>query len=263
MRSSFARNRKRNLFCWLEGLSLLAWGILLLKYSFTGQYKLLIHPNYYSLVLGSGIILLVLGIVKVRSILNNRQPNKSEHISLFPPGLGNILLLIVAIAGLLIPPKVLTSQTALKRGVGDLPLTTVQPQAFRTASKPEERSLIEWIRTINAYPEPDAYSGQPANITGFVLHLSELPENYIMLSRFVITCCAVDAYPIGIPVKLDTSRNNYPVDSWLTVSGVAIAETLSVKDRVDLNTVSKKRSVVIEARAIETIPTPADPYSYR
>ena len=147
--------------------------------------------------------------------------------------------------------------------MGDLPLTTVQPQAFRTASKPEERSLIEWIRTINAYPEPDAYSGQPANITGFVLHLSELPDNYIMLSRFVITCCAVDAYPIGIPVKLDTSRSNYPVDSWLTVEGSAIAETLLVKDRIEANTISEKRSVVIEAKGIKTIATPADPYSYR
>ena len=263
MKSSYIKNRKISVFGWLEGLSLLAWGVLLLKYSFTGQYKLLIHPNYYSLVLGSGMILLVLGIIKVKSISSNRQPNKSEHISLFPPGLGNSLLLLVAIAGLLIPPKVLTSQTAMKRGVGDLPLTTIQPQAFRTASKPEERSLIEWIRTINAYPEPDAYSGQAANITGFVLHLSELPDNYIMLSRFVITCCAVDAYPIGIPVKLDTSRSNYPVDSWLTVEGNAIAETLSVKDRIETNKITEKRSVVIEAKGIKTIPTPADPYSYR
>lgn len=105
MRSNSAQNRERNLLPWLEGCALLAWGVLLLKYSFTGQYKLLIHPNYFSLVLGSGIVLLVLGIVKVKSILNHSQPSKSEHISLFPPGLGNSLLLIVAIAGLLIPPK--------------------------------------------------------------------------------------------------------------------------------------------------------------
>ena len=263
MRGSYTQNPKKSVSSWLEGLALLAWGVLLLKYSFTGQYKLLIHPNYYGLVLSSGIVLLVLGIIKVKSILNHSLPNHGEHITLFPPGLGNGLLLIVAIAGLLIPPKVLTSQTAIKRGVGDLPLTTIQPQAFRTTSKPEERSLIEWIRTINAYPEPDAYSGQPANITGFVLHLSELPDNYIMLSRFVITCCAVDAYPIGIPVKLDSSRSNYPVDSWLTVAGVAIAETLPIKDRIETNTIIEKRSVAIEARSIETIPTPADPYSYR
>ena len=263
MRSNPVQNKKDVFFSWLKGLSLLAWGSLLLKYTFTGQYKLLIHPNYFSLVLGSGIILMVLGIVKIKSVIEKRTQNNTEHISLFPPGLGNSLLLLVAIAGLLIPPKVLTSQTALKRGVGDLPLTTIQPQAFRTASKPEERSLIEWIRTINAYPEPDAYSGQPANITGFVLHLNELPDNYVMLSRFVITCCAVDAYPIGIPVKLDSSRSNYPVDSWLTVEGMAISETLPVKDRIETNKITEKRSVVIEAKAINTIPTPADPYSYR
>ena len=256
-------NQQKKIFSWLEGLSLLAWGNLLLKYSFTGQYKLLIHPNYFSLVLGTGIVLIVLGIIKVKSILTNRLGKNSEHISLFPPGLGSSLLLLVAIAGLLIPPKVLTSQTALKRGVGDLPLTTIQPQAFRTATNPEKRSLIEWIRTINAYPEPDAYSGQAAKITGFVLHLPELPDNYVMLSRFVVTCCAVDAYPIGIPVKLDVNRRNYPVDSWLTVQGVMTTETIPVKDRVDDQTITQKRSVVLEAQSIATIPTPADPYSYR
>ena len=263
MRSNSVLNKKNLLFSWLEGLGLLAWGTLLLKYSFTGQYKLLIHPNYFSLVLGSGVVLIILGIIKVKSILTNRLQNNREHITLFPPGLSSSLLLLVAIAGLIIPPKVLTSQTALKRGVGDLPLTTIQPQAFRTATKPEERSLIEWIRTINAYPEPDAYSGQSANITGFVLHLPELPDNYVMLSRFVVTCCAVDAYPIGIPVKLETSRSNYPVDSWLTVQGIMSAETISVKDRVDDRAVTEKRSVVLDARSIETIPTPSDPYSYR
>lgn len=263
MKPVSSSNQKKILFAWLEGLGLLAWGNLLLKYSFTGQYKLLIHPNYFSLVLGSGIVLIILGVIKVKSILANRVQKNSEHISLFPPGLSSSLLLLVAIAGLLIPPKVLTSQTALKRGVGDLPLTTIQPQAFRTATKPESRSLIEWVRTINAYPEPDAYSGQAANISGFVLHLPELPENYVMLSRFVVTCCAVDAYPIGIPVKLETSRSNYPVDSWLRVQGVMSEETISVKDRVDDQVVKQKRSVVLNGQSIKTIPTPADPYSYR
>ena len=211
----------------------------------------------------SGIVLIILGIIKIKSNLSGKVQNNSEHISLFPPSLSSSLLLLVAIIGLLIPPKVLTSQTAQKRGVGDLPLTTIKPQAFRTATKPEERSLIEWIRTINAYPEPDAYSGQPANLTGFVLHLPELPDNYVMLSRFVVTCCAVDAYPIGIPVKLDANRSNYPVDSWLTVQGVMGVETISVKDRVDDQVVTPKRSTVLNAQSIATIPTPADPYSYR
>lgn len=258
-------NRHKNhlLFPWLDGLALLAWGSLLLKYTLTGQYKLLIHPNYYGLVLTSSIILIALGIIKIKLILTRTHQKNSEHLALFPPGFSSSLLICVAIAGLLIPPKILTSQSAMKTGVRDIPLTRSQPQAFRTTTKPEERSLIEWIRTINAYPEPDAYKGQLAKVSGFVLHLEELPDNYLMLSRFVITCCAVDAYPIGIPVKLETSRKTYPPDTWLEIQGEMNAETLPVKERVDAKTTIKKRSVVLAAKSIESIPTPRDPYSYQ
>jgi uncharacterized repeat protein (TIGR03943 family) len=258
-------NKYKNtlLFSWLDILALLTWGSLLLKYTVTGQYKLLIHPNYYGLVLASSIILLALGIFKVQLILTRNHQHSGEHIALFPPGLSSSLLICVAIAGLLIPPKILTSQSAIKTGVRDIPLTRSQPQAFRTATKSEERSLIEWIRTINAYPEPDAYKGQLAKVSGFVLHLKELPDNYLMLSRFVITCCAVDAYPVGIPVKLETSRNTYPPDTWLEIEGAMIAETLPVKERIDSKTTIKKRSVVLAAKSIKTIPIPADPYGYK
>lgn len=258
------RKPKNKLLCsWLDGLALLTWGILLLKYAVTGQYKLLIHPNYYGLVLASSILLLALGIFKIQLILTHSRQSTSEHIALFPSGFSSGLLIWVAIAGLLIPPKILTSQSALKTGVRDIPLTRSQPQAFRTATKPEERSLIEWIRTINAYPEPDAYAGQTANVSGFVLHLDELPDNYLMLSRFVITCCAVDAYPIGIPVKLENSRNSYPPDTWLKIKGEMITENLSVKEQANSKTMTGKRSLVLAAKSIESIPTPADPYSYQ
>jgi putative membrane protein len=257
------QNKNNLLFPWIDGLALLAWGSLLLKYAVTGQYKLLIHPNYYGLVLASSIILIALGIIKIKLILTGTYQKTSEHLALFPPGFSSSLLICVAIAGLLIPPKILTSQSAMKTGVRDIPLTRSQPEAFGTTTKPEERSLIEWIRTINAYPEPDAYKGQLAKVSGFVLHLKELPDNYLMLSRFVITCCAVDAYPIGIPVKLETSRKTYPPDTWLEIQGEMSAETLPVKERVDSKILMDKRSVVLVAKSIESIPTPTDPYSYQ
>ncbi len=262
LRSNSSQNKPNFPLVWIDGLALLSWGILLLKYAITGQYKLLIHPNYYGLVLGSAILLLALGMIKVKLILARSYGNSSEHISLFPPGFGSGLLLIVAIAALLIPPQILTSQTALKRGISDISMSSSQPQAFRVATKPEARTLIDWIRTINAYPEPDAYSGQPANVSGFVLHLKELPDNYLMLSRFVITCCAVDAYPIGIPVKLETNRRDYSPDTWLEIQGEMIAETIPSKDRIDSN-ITEQRSLVLAAKAIKSIPTPADPYSYK
>ncbi|BAZ45428.1 hypothetical protein NIES4102_24510 [Chondrocystis sp. NIES-4102] len=253
-------NRKYKI---LNGLAFLFWGTLLIKYGFTGQYKLLIHPNYFALVMATGVALIILGIIAIQAQVRNKFKNNSTtHLSLFPPGLGSMILLTVAIAGWLIPPKILTSQTAISRGVSELPLTRSQPQAFRTTTQPETRSLIDWIRTINAYPEPDAYTGQTANVSGFVLHLPELPDNYMMLSRFVITCCAVDAYPIGIPVKLAVSRQIYPADTWLEIKGEMISETLPHKDLLD-NQITTKRSLVIAAKSIAKIPTPKDPYSYQ
>ena len=94
----------------------------------------------------SRICLLLLGIFRGLLLINSPKisTEKSEYITLFPPGLGSMLLLLVAIAGWFISPTVLTSTIALQRGVTDtLPSTHAQPQAFIARTKPEERSLID------------------------------------------------------------------------------------------------------------------------
>ena len=261
---SLKKHRHQRLIQLLNSLAILCWGILLLKYGITGQYKLLIHPNYLYLMFGSGILLLVISLLKIQQLLKTaiQATETEQHLTIFPPGIGSSLLLIAAIAGLVIPPTVLASQTALQRGVTEtLPLTRHRPQAFVTETKPEERSLIEWVRTLNAYPEPDAYTGQPAKITGFVIHVPELPDNYLLLSRFILTCCAVDAYPIFIPIELTTNNQQYLPDTWLEIEGTMTTKTLKIRDRSD--TPQEKRRLVLKASKIKPIPTPSNPYSYQ
>ena len=258
------KKKPRQINRWLDVLALLAWSILLLKYVITSQIKLLIHPNYIGLVLVTSLVLFVLALVKGLQILRSNvdRENLPEHITLFAPSLSISLLLGVAVLGLLIPPKVLSSQAALQIGVTDtLPLTRFQPQSFRTSTKPEERSLLDWVRTLNAYPEPDAYTGQLANVKGFVIHLPEFPDNYILLARFVVTCCAVDAYPVGIPIQIEGSRANYPQDKWLIVQGTMKTATLPTIDSND-ESEKEKRQLVLVAKSIKEIPIPADPYDY-
>lgn len=246
----------------IASLAIFAWGLLLLKYAITGEYRVLIHPNYFYLMVLSGILLIVISLFKTKQLLQTNNQTAEQHLTIFPPGIGSSLLLIAAIAGLLIPPTVLTSQTALQRGVSEtLPTTSYQPESFATNTKPEERSLIDWIRTINAYPEPDAYAGQPAKLTGFVINLPELPNNYFLISRFVLTCCAVDAYPLFIPVELPPDSSSYDADSWLEVTGKMTVRTLKIRDRSD--TPKEQRRVVLLAEDVKIIPTPKDPYSYR
>ncbi len=242
----------------LQGLldiaAIVTWGILLLYYWQSGKMNLLLHPNYIWLAYSAGFFLLLLGGIKiwqlVRLLQGRKPPATPPHLSLFPPGWSSLLLLAVAIFGLQFTPRPFSSQVALDRGVTEtLTSTRSQPQSFRANAKSENRSLIDWIRTLNVYPEPDAYTGQKVNVEGFAIHLPDLPDRYLHIGRFVITCCAADAYPVALPVKLPDSRSAYPADQWFRIEGQMITETLN-----------GKRQLVIDATQLVEIPTPKNPY---
>lgn len=241
---------------WLDVIAITAWGILMLKYWLTGKLNLLIHPDYFWLVITGAIGLLMIGFFKGLQIWKQGRryevPSNQQHINLFPPGWGSALLLTTAILGLIITPRVFASQTAMNRGVTELlGATRTQPQSFRATVRPEERSLIDWVRTLNVYPEPDAYTGQKVKVQGFAIHPPELDQNHLVIARFVITCCAADAYPTGLPVQLADNRDKYPPDTWLEVEGQMITET-----------VANKRQLTIKATSLKKIPQPKNPYSY-
>ncbi|NJK72994.1 MAG: TIGR03943 family protein [Oscillatoriales cyanobacterium RU_3_3] len=254
---------------WLDAASILAWGILLLKYWITGKLSILIHPNYFALTVAGGIGLIAIGGFKIWQLLKvDRTKKKSrttasidspriaavEHVTLFPPSFGSTLMLSVALIALATTPRTFTSQTALERGLTEaLPITRLQPQEFRNATKPENRSLVEWVRLLNFNPEPDTYRGQKVKVKGFIIHPPNVPEQYLWIGRFIITCCAADAYPVGLPVKLQPgqTRASFPPDTWWEITGEAITEELE-----------GKRKLTIQASSLQQIPEPKNPYDY-
>jgi uncharacterized repeat protein (TIGR03943 family) len=236
---------------WIETFALGLWGVLFLYYWRIGKLGLLIHPNYFGLTIAAGFVLLILAFLSVFKLLR-RQRAEDTHQTYFPPGFLSGVLLVSAIVGLVVTPKPFASQTAMQRGLEDINVVTrVRPQAFRVSQSPGTRSLVDWIRTLDVYPEPDAYSGQPVNVDGFVVYTPNLPDRYLTLTRFVITCCAADAYPIGLPVQLTQSRSSFPPDHWFRVKGKMMTETLN-----------GKRQSVIQASELKPIPEPSNPYAY-
>ncbi|NJK36736.1 MAG: TIGR03943 family protein [Oscillatoriales cyanobacterium RM1_1_9] len=249
---------------WVDPLGILLWAVVLLKYWITGKLNILIHPNYFGLTVLGGLGLLAMGTLKlwqvlvVQGIIRSRTfatipAQNQQHMTLFPPGWSSRILLGVAIVALVVTPRTFGSHTALQRGLTEtLPVTRIQPQAFYTAAKPEERSLIEWMRLLNIDPEPDNYQDQAVNVTGFVIYPPSLPKGYLWLARFVITCCAADAYPVGLPVLLpENSQQSYPQDSWLEIKGQMTTTTLN-----------DQRQLTIQAQSIQPIPEPRNPYDY-
>lgn len=250
--------RFRSLTPWLDVLAIAAWGVLLSKYWLTGTLYLLIHPNYMGLTVATAVAFLFLAGWRAIALIKRRAPRVSataaeQHIMLLPKGWGSTLLLGAALLGLLIQPRAFASQTAIQRGAIDAPvtLTRVKPQAFRATANTEDKSIIDWIRTLTVYPEPDAYVGQKAKVQGFVIHPPNLPDQYLLISRFIITCCAADVYPVGLPVKLPKSRDSYKPDSWLEIAGEMTTETLD-----------GKRQLTLAAKSIKSIDEPKNPYDF-
>lgn len=243
---------------WLDLAAVTAWGVLLIKYTLDGTLYILIHPSYFNLATVTGICLIAIGILQGLRLYNSNRKGRIpasqelQHISLLPQGITTILLLGSAIAGLVITPRLFTSHTAIQRGISASEAVTVtrnQTQSFRTSAKPESKTLVDWVRTLNLYPEPDAYTGQKVNIKGFVLHPPELPGNYLTIARFVITCCAADAYPVALTVKFIGDRLTYPQDNWIQVKGKMTTETLN-----------GKRQLVILANDVKPVSAPKNPY---
>ncbi|MEB3232380.1 MAG: TIGR03943 family protein, partial [Leptolyngbyaceae bacterium] len=174
------------------------------------------------------------------------------HLSLLPKGWSNAILILVGLLGWFYVPQPFASDIALQRGVTDtLLMTRSQPQSFRLSVRPEEKSITDWVRTLNVYPEPDAYEGDPVDVSGFIIHPPDKPDNYVMIARFILTCCAADAYPVGLPVKIEGDRADYPADEWFRVTGQMATEVIN-----------GDRRLTIVASNFEPIPQPRNPYDY-
>ena len=67
--------------------------------------------------------------------------------------------------------------------------------------------------------KPDHYVGKTIKVRGFTLkNSSYLPDNYFMIGKYSISCCAADAGFMGFFVKYDLSK--IKEDAWYEIEGV-------------------------------------------
>ncbi|MBE9160568.1 TIGR03943 family protein [Nodosilinea sp. LEGE 06152] len=242
----------------VDAAMLLLWGLMLLRFTVTGKLYLLLHPDYMWLAYLAMVLLLVMGVARVVQVWSSyRQrgvpaPRSQEHLALLPRQLSSVLLIAIAVFGLIYTPRPFASETAFQRGITDvLGQTRSRPQRFSLGGDAENRTIVDWVRTLNVYPEPDAYAGQRATVSGFVTHIPDWPDSFIMISRFVLTCCAADAYPVGLPVELPAGTPRPAPDTWLEIKGTMQTTTLN-----------GKRQLAIGSATLTEIPEPRTPYEY-
>ncbi len=166
--------------------------------------------------------------------------------------LGRVALVaLVAVVVLVVPPTTLSAALRSDRGLvttgralGDAP---AEPLVGADTSR---YTVRDWAAL--ARQGPDAVAGQPVSVVGYVLDRGE--GDVFWVARLTVSCCAVDAQPVGVAVHRPGWRRELKPDAWVSVRGTFV-------DASDLPA-SAQHAVVVEPSGVETVPEPKDPYVF-
>lgn len=229
----------------------------------TSQLNLYIHPRYvtFTLVLAMVAIVMVIGGAKYGD--NDVSENQGQ-----PPrvprkySLGAMVTAAVCLLGaltlLLVRPATLTSAAANQRGINSASVTsdaTVQQIAISPLFAGDDYSNLsmkDWTGLLAQTSDVSFFVGKQVNLTGFVAADQNDPKNVFYVSRFVVTCCVVDARPLGIAVYAPGWQSTYKPDSWVEVKGQFATNPSS----------ANLEPVVIELSSIKKVKQPDNPYAH-
>lgn len=207
-----------------QGLALMTVSIVVsLWLAATGQLILYIHPRYIFFT----VVLAVIGLAFVVASFLPRGSHDHEE----PPsgsravmsGIATAVTLALAATLMILPPATLSSATADQRVINSTGVRTDGASVDDVASASDAAvasfSVLDWASLLRQTSDVAFYDGKPASMVGLVTRHPDDPENMFYLSRFVITCCAVDAQPVGVPVYLENWESTFGVDQWVAVDG--------------------------------------------
>ena len=206
---------------WSGILLMLVASIATIWLSFEEKLKWYIHPRYelFSLALATTGVLLALATI-ITPPKHNHKTSPKRYRSY-----GTAVIVIISIGMLLvIQPAALTSLTVSQRVMNSGANAT--SDARESAILKERGSytnftIKDWSLLLSQSSDPKQYQNKPAKVSGFITASND--ENVFFVSRFVVTCCALDARPIGVPVYSPGWRKTFAPDQWVETSGVFIA----------------------------------------
>lgn len=221
--------------------------LMLLYYQ--GKLTYFIHPRYITFSQVMALLGFTVGLVGMIGQFETFKFGKSNWKQMFRNFFAPILMTSVFLIAMVLPIKPLSSVTADQRSID---LNSLKASSNRVAFQPDTSlyTIGDWVYIIYSQPNWEKHVGKSLSISGFVYFDKELPEGYFRVARFVLTCCAVDARPVGLIVKPD-SDSKFEGDQWVEVKGNWVLEK-----------VNNNEELVVIPDSISPIEIPKDPYIY-
>lgn len=210
--------------------------ILVAKLWLTGTLQYYVNSRTVWTVLAGGSLFGLVGAVALSQAVRGQGQR---------PSWKTLVFLVPALVGLLLPAHPLSAATGQASSLGALQL------ASHVSSGSPGDTFGSWVNDLAAHPDPSWWAGQHATLVGFVANQTGLPSHSVIVGRYVVTCCVVDATLVGFPVQV--AHQQLPPDgAWVQVSGTFGREYWTDP--------SGSHYPVIEHARIAPVTVPSSPY---
>lgn len=241
------------------------WGVILILTAVsatvwlaaTQQLVLYIHPRYVVFTVVMAAIALVLGVLSLAvRPTSTDEPETRRGWSRVVGGLALLVSGAVAISLVIVPPTTLSSATASQRDIVGSTVGSDSQNVDDVANADDELiasfTVVDWSSLLRQTSDPSFYTNKTADIVGFITASDDDPANIFYLSRFTVTCCAVDAQPTGVAVYAPDWANDFEVDEWVEITG---SFEVNPSSRSDL-------PLVLVPETMTAVERPSEPYLY-
>ncbi|MEL0626603.1 TIGR03943 family protein [Salinibacterium amurskyense] len=241
------------------------WGVILILVAVsatvwlaaTQQLVLYIHPRYVVFTVVMAVIALVIGVLSVAvrpADTEGTAPRRGW--SRVVGGLALVLSGAMALTMVLVPPTTLSSATASQRDIVGSTVGSDSQNADEVENADDELiasfTVVDWASLLRQTSDPSFYANKKADVVGFITPSEDDPNDIFYVSRFTVTCCAVDAQPAGVAVYAPDWQNDFEIDGWVEVTG---SFETNPSARSDL-------PLVLVPETMTSVERPSEPYLY-
>jgi uncharacterized repeat protein (TIGR03943 family) len=225
---------------------MVAVGLVAARLALTGAFLNYVKPGMKLWLLLSSGLLVVVGLSLLVRALVGRVHEAHDHAMTR----ASWLLLAPALALLVMPADPLGSFAVERRDIRQAAIDTTP--TFGPLPEPVRGAIELSMREFNDRASLDrkrSLAGKRVRLTGFVAPSEGGSDASFVLTRFVILCCAADAYPVEIEAL---GADAPPVDSWVVAEGEWRVPQGEFRPYVDL--------AQLDVKNMRSIPRPENPY---
>lgn len=240
------------------GVALIAAAVVAtLWLGFTDRLTLYIHPRYVVFTMVMAVIALALAIAATGVRAQHDHDETSPRRWTAPLRVAAVgLCLAVAAALVVVPPATLTISTASQRDINGSAIGAQAQSVDEVASASDAVfaafTVLDWSSLLRQTADPAFYDGKSVDVTGFITPDESDPENVFYVSRFVITCCAVDAQPLGVPVYQPGWSATMAAGDWVRVTGGFTSNPST----------QSSQPIALQPSSVEGVAEPDEPYLF-